>query len=120
VNIPSILSTGSLAEAIDIIKVDIDRGVIVLDENGHVLGILTEGDIIRAMRRGILKETLVGQIMTGHVQVTTSFLSSRELAREFAESGTLLIPVVDSERRLVDVQRAREAVSILLDSGPSS
>ena len=58
--------------------------------------------------------------MTGHVRVTTSILSSRELAREFAESGTLLIPVVDSERRLVDVQRAREAVSALLDHGPNA
>jgi len=114
------LSTGSLTEAIDIIKDDIDRGVIVLDENDHVLGIITEGDIIVAMRRGILKETLVGQIMTGHVRVTTRLLSSRELAYEFAENGTLLIPVVDSERRLIDVQRAREAVSMLLDNGPST
>lgn len=111
---PCVSSWSSVAEAIDILQHDSDRGVIVVDAEDRVVGILTEGDIVRAIRRGVLSESLVSQVITGTVMVAMSDLSDEELAIEFINCGTLLVPVVDTDRRLVHVQRTRPAVQRLL------
>jgi CBS-domain-containing membrane protein len=113
---PFPLVTGSMtiAEAIDAIQLDLDRGVVVIDGDNHVVGIVTEGDLLRALRRGSLLESQVSSIVTGQVHVTTRGLSPSELAVEFVDNGTLLIPIVDSERRLIDIQRSRDAVRSLI------
>lgn len=107
-------ATNSLAEAIDAVQADDDRGVVVVDSQDHVVGILTEGDIIRAIRRGMIMEALVHQAMTVHPQIVVTPLTAEELALEFSARGTLIVPVVDADRRLVSVQRARAAVAAVL------
>lgn len=114
---PTIRLSSSLTDAIDAMQADVDRGAVVLDERDHVIGILTEGDIVRAMRRGVLTESRVEDVMTGQVRLTTEPLDPQALAFEFSVHGTLLVPVVDSSRRLLYVQRAREAVGQLLSLG---
>ena len=103
----------------DLVHFSDDRGVVVIDDDQRVLGVLTEGDIMRAIRRGVLHETRVGQVMQVNPRLSGSPLSPREFAREFAEEGTLIIPIVDDDRKLIDVQRARDCIQELLSDGGS-
>ena len=66
---PSINLSSSIAAAIDVLQQGEDRGVVVVDSQNHVVGILTEGDIVRAIRQGTLIEAPVETGYTGHVQV---------------------------------------------------
>jgi CBS domain-containing protein len=111
---PTIYTSKSISEAIDSMQADSDRGVVVVDDSENVVGILTEGDIVRAVRGGTLMEAKVSSITTGRVRSVTVPLDDSELVAEFVAHGTLLIPVVDFQRKFLYVQRTREAVSRLL------
>jgi len=113
-NMPTVAFNSSLAEAIDAIQVGGERGAIVLGEDARVIGILTEGDIVRAVRRGVLMESPVEQVVTTMVELETGPLSAAELLQKFAQRGILMLPIVDDDRHLLSVQYSRDAAAILL------
>lgn len=104
----------SVQEAMDVVHFSEDRGAVVVDSENRVVGIITEGDIMRALRQGVLLEARLTQIMQVNPRLNATDLPPKDFAREFADTGTLLIPIVDSNRRLVSIQRVRDSVRALL------
>jgi CBS domain-containing protein len=75
--------------------------VFVVDEQRHVVGVLTDGDIRAAFVRGVTLHSPVSEAMTasftfGEVGMSADVLRARLPGR------TRVMPVLDADRRLVD------------------
>jgi dTDP-glucose pyrophosphorylase/CBS domain-containing protein len=97
----------------------IDRGalsiaLVVTAERG-LLGTITDGDVRRAILRGVALEQPAQDIMNPHptwVTATTSLRATQELMRRRAITR---IPVVDDELRLVGLRRLEDLLDAPLD-----
>ncbi len=85
----------------------------VVNDAEQLQGVLTEGDIRRALIAGAQVSTLVEEVMNrhfyffrqGHID-TTAFEEKRKL-------GALLIPILDGDGRIVEIVNLRKYVSML-------
>jgi dTDP-glucose pyrophosphorylase len=85
----------------------------VVNEAEQLQGVLTEGDIRRALISGAQVTTLVEEVMNrnfyffrqGHIDAT-AFEEKRKL-------GALLIPILDGDGRIVEIVNLRKYVSML-------
>lgn len=99
--------TDSIRDAMLKIEENAHRCVVVVDAELHVLGVVSDGDIRRAMLRNTLAMAPVEQIMNMNPRTTTELDPERQRAAIFA-AKVLLLPVVDRDNRLVDVYTALE------------
>lgn len=82
------------------------RAVIVVDER-KVVGTVSDGDIRRALLHNVLLMSPVSGIMQLNPRVTST-ADPRERDELIAEHNLTLLPIVDDDNRLVDVQLAYE------------
>src|SRR5580704_8294572 len=94
----TISSSATLLDAIELIAHNKTRCVVVLDQD-KVAGVLSEGDIMRAMLRGASTCTVISQVL----KPSFVYLQSADLRKAFKRFLFTLIPVVDEELRLCDV-----------------
>lgn len=101
----------TLREALDQITESKNRNVFVV-EGGRVVGILSQGDAVRALCRGA--DLL--QPIEGLYSPTFIYLRERDMAaaRDLVkEKGVTLIPVIDEAFGLVDVITPGDVISYL-------
>jgi CBS domain-containing protein len=82
------------------------RAAIVVDEE-KVVGTVSDGDIRRALLHNVILMSPVGGIMQLNPRVTTS-ADPQEREGLITKHNLTLLPIVDDENRLVDVQLAYE------------
>ncbi|MFZ2492703.1 MAG: nucleotidyltransferase family protein [Thermoanaerobaculia bacterium] len=92
----------------------IDRGAVeitlVVDEGGHLLGTVTDGDIRRALLRGAAMENSVADCISRHY-VAVSVRTGRAEVLDIMRARTLQqIPVLDDTGRLVGLHLLRELI----------
>ncbi len=121
-NIPTARINASLAEIVDLLVGHAHRRVVVVDEQRRVVGIITDGDLIKrasAEERGGIIQSLTrrlplgqaesfqlsqrtaAEVMTGQVVTVTPETSLREALRLLLEHKIKRLPVVDTDGRLV-------------------
>jgi len=76
--------------------------VFVVDEKRKLLGALTDGDIRRALLRGLPLSAAVAEAMTTNPISATRGTTAHQLLRLFNQ-GVRHVPLVDDERRVVDL-----------------
>ena len=111
---PWIPENQSLAAALEVISLSSERTVFVLSIEFRLVGVITEGDAIRAYKRGQLPSTPAADVMTRTPLHFTSPLLDVELGRLFINTGALLIPIVHEDGTLIGSQSTRSAVERLL------
>jgi CBS domain-containing protein len=80
------------------------NGLPVIDNNGKVIGIITAVDILRAARQGKNLDSLPAiDIMTRNPVVVKQDAEVNEIIDIILQKAIILIPVVDSERKLIGV-----------------
>jgi len=91
----------TMMEAIAVIQENHSRCVIVLNRANKVVGVFSEGDVLRAILAGTEVHTQLCHL----VKPSFYFLKTRDLevARDFIISGVTLIPVINDEYQLVSV-----------------
>ncbi len=99
-----IYKTATLNSAIKVIDKNAMRIALVIDEDRHLLGTLTDGDIRRALLRHQTLEVPIADVMCK--TPTIGKLSwSRERLLALMESTELLqIPIIDDENRVVGLE----------------
>ncbi len=103
---------------VDVVRAISDGGlgaVSVIDSNGHLAGIITDGDLRRAIQRSdhaALETLAADQIMTRGPVVATPELLAYDALRlmEDRPSQISVLPVVDSERVCVGLIRLHDIV----------
>jgi CBS domain-containing protein len=101
----------TLLDAIDVIDQGRVRTAIVVDD-GKVVGVLSEGDILRALRGGADVHAPIADYM----QVGFRYLRERDLGKAFAlmhPRGITLVPLVDDGFRLQGVITLFEVMDML-------
>jgi CBS domain-containing protein len=93
--------TATLRTALRLLIAGRDRTVVVATTDLCVQGVLTEGDVTKALWHGVSLETPVSVVATQNPLMFTEPLGDERLARLFTDEG------------LLSVQRARDAVDRL-------
>jgi CBS domain-containing protein len=91
-----------IENAIEIIELNRSRCAVILNKNQKVIGVVSEGDILRAILKGVSILSPVKNIINPSFKHMTSSSNEEEIERMF-HTGITLIPVLDNENRLVDV-----------------
>ena len=102
-------SKASLQDALEVLE----RGgqiAFVVDSNKHLLGTVTDSDARIALSKGVKIESSVKHIMNSQPTVATDQMDEEELWCIFKQSGLLHIPILDSNKRLINVRNMTNIV----------
>ena len=103
--VPSTAAIRDAVEAIDSSQIQI---ALVVDPAGHLIGTVTDGDVRRALLRGVNLDQGVIEVMN-RKPVTASPADGRQkLLTVMRETSIRCIPVLDEERRVVNVAVLKE------------
>jgi len=103
----SIHHSSTIREAMERIEANRHRVVVVVDDEGRVLGTVSDGDVRRAFLHDALPITPVTRIMQLNPRVITESERGRG-AEALKEKHVTVLPVVSEDNRLVDVLLAYE------------
>jgi CBS domain-containing protein len=90
-----------IAQAIEIIDYNNTRCVIVINETNKVVGILSEGDILRAILKGVSIMSPVKSIMVTNFKYLLTY--DDEKIKFFFKKGITLIPILNEQNNLIDI-----------------
>lgn len=87
------------------------RGVIVVDDDRELLGIVMDSDIRRAILRNMSLDLAVRTVMKAAVFTVPALVPVAEQHRLLMHSGKLLAPIVDEQRRVVSYLTIEDAIA---------
>lgn len=97
----------TIKEVMDTLERIRERGVIVVNETGKVCGVLSQGDIIKALAQG---RGMFSRI-TSIYSTSFMFLNERNMEKAFEifkRKNLCLIPIIDKDYHLEDVLTSRD------------
>ena len=92
----------TIEEAMFNISLNSSRCCVVISDNEKVIGIVSEGDIIRALLKGISIKSNVFKIMNRNFTFLEDTVEEDILEKKFKE-GITLIPILNKNRELISV-----------------
>ena len=101
----------------DVIRAILDSGLrttAVVSDDGMLVGVVTEGDVLRAVGRGGGPGLLAEELLSLTPQFLVEPESDEDLILQFLESGHLAVPVVDAEGHFLKLESTSAAVQRLL------
>jgi Mg/Co/Ni transporter MgtE len=110
VETPMLNFTATLTEALSLMRAVSERTIFVVRENAVLIGVISEGDLIRAFENNQLLHTGVLDIMNSAPIFSTNFLTREEIIDIFTRTGALLIPIVNDKGELQASQSVRRAL----------
>jgi len=103
-----------VADAADLMRDNSIGSVVVVDENGHLEGILTNTDFVTIVAKSKPKaETTVERYMTTDVVTTTVQESIRDVADAMLEHGFHHMPVVDDDDNVIGMITTTDLASYI-------
>jgi len=105
---PNVITTGPEVLVIRAIKVLIDNhisGMPVVDDEGNLLGIITEHDVVNFMLSGDAADTTVSDVMTRNVDTYSADTAFEEIVSHFAAHRNRRVPVVENNKVLGIISR---------------
>lgn len=105
----------SLAEAMMLMKRLSIKALPVVDQARHVVGIITQTDLLRAAQgdAAVLHSQSVGAVMTRHVRVASADSHALDLLPLFSSAGHHHLPIIDADKRLVGILTQTDLIRAL-------
>lgn len=94
----------TLEKAIQILDQEALRIVLVTDDEGRLIGTVTDGDVRRALIKNLGMKTLIIDVMCDNPAVASIEDGHEEILAIMENKGLLQIPVLDQERRIVSLK----------------
>ncbi len=94
-------------------ELNLDNILFVVDKNNKLIGSLTDGDIRRGLIKGIGIDSLVDQIIQSKPKFIVKGYNNLDKIIKFREGNYKIIPVVDSNRKIVNIINFRNIKSYL-------
>ena len=94
--------------------------LLVTNENGVLLGTVTDGDVRRALLDGINLREPITRIMNRHPKVLPSGISLEVARKLMVECSIRHVPLVDEQGRLVDLIRWNDLFLSKVEARPES
>jgi predicted transcriptional regulator len=94
-----------------------ERTAIVVDDQMKLMGVVTEGDILRALWSGIGMESPIDQCINFNPITVTELREKEnlEIINWFVENGILIIPVIDDKKFVKGFLKTRETVAKIIN-----
>ncbi|WP_372368062.1 SIS domain-containing protein [Candidatus Uabimicrobium sp. HlEnr_7] len=113
-NNPVIGADRSVKEAIMTITSARAGAVTIVDENQYILGIFTDGDLRRHLKKSVdLEQTCVGEVMTEKPFTIDSAMLVEEAYRLLKEKKIDELPIVDEEKKCVGMLDVQDLLEIV-------
>jgi CBS domain-containing protein len=94
----TISETQLIEQAIELIEMNHSRCVIVVNNNGKVVGVLSEGDVLRAILKGVSIKSPIKNIMVTNFKYL--FENDDVKIMEWFKKGITLIPILTKSNEL--------------------
>jgi dTDP-glucose pyrophosphorylase len=105
--------TASIREALEAITKNSRQAVVVVEPDGRLAGLVTDGDLRRAILRGVSLDASIPQAMNPRPTVAAATIDRGEGLALMRARGIRHLPLIDGAGRVVDVLLLED----LLDSG---
>jgi dTDP-glucose pyrophosphorylase len=99
-----VLPSTPIIEAIRIIDIGALQIALVVDESRRLLGVITDGDVRRAILNGVPLENPVHQIMYRDFTTASSLASREEIIALMKRNDLKHMPIVDDNGAIVDLK----------------
>ncbi|PPD21374.1 MAG: alcohol dehydrogenase [Methylobacter sp.] len=94
----------SLRETMKVIDKAALQIAVAVDDAGKLVGVVTDGDIRRALIRGLALECTVSEVMSSNPKIASAHDSKTKLIALMESHNLYQLPVVDSDGRVVGLQ----------------
>ncbi len=99
----------SLSDAISLIKETGSR-CLVVKNNNKLLGIVTEGDLLRVISRDRLSDIRIEQIMSKNCHYLPEIHSRNDIINIFMQKNALIIPVLTTDKEIIKIYDIRDFI----------
>lgn len=110
--------TTTMREAIEVINRGAVQIALVIDDSRRLLGTVTDGDIRRALLKGLTLEHPVELVFNREPFVVYSNISEETVSQLMRLNRLRQIPVVDSEFRIIGIQLREESAEVQRRDNP--
>lgn len=111
INHIKLMPSSTIKEALKIIDSGAMQIAIVVDENGKLIGTITDGDIRRGLLNGLDLNSLIDPIIYKNPTVAKISDTKEEILKKALAKKLHQIPVVDDENRVIGIKEIEELVS---------
>jgi dTDP-glucose pyrophosphorylase len=105
--------TTSLEDAILRIDETASQIALVVDDEGHLVGVLTDGDIRRAILRGRLLSSPVTEVMNVNSTVAPANLSREKILAMMRRHVIRHLPLIDDQGRVIDLVTLDDLIGVV-------
>ena len=106
-----LMPSSTIKEALKIIDSGAMQIAIVVDEDGKLIGTITDGDIRRGLLNGLDLNSLIDSIIFKNPTVAKISDTKEEILKKALAKKLHQIPVVDDENRVIGIKEIEELVS---------
>lgn len=96
--------------AIEVLNNEALRIVMVVDDEGRLVGTVTDGDIRRGLIKSMTMETLVSKFMFKSPTVATENHSKEAIFSVMKAKGLMQIPIVDDDYRVIGLETLKHYI----------
>ena len=103
----------TIGDIMRFIATDHERTCILQSKNGKLYGVLSQGDLIKAIWNGAELITPISNIVNPNPITINSESKTpeKDALKLFAKHGILLVPVIDSEKKILRLISIRKIIS---------
>jgi CBS domain-containing protein len=98
-----------IEDAIELIELNSSRCVIVINHSNKVVGVLSEGDILRAILKGVSIKSPIYNVMNPSYKYL--FEKDENKIVELLKKGITLIPILNNQSELQDIVVYKDFIS---------
>ncbi len=107
----TVVQTATMQKAIEAINNEGLRVALVVDENFHLVGTITDGDIRRALLEHKNLDTLVTEVMNNTPKTAVKNTSQAQLLSLMKREQILSIPILDQAGKLVNLKTLHHVIA---------
>lgn len=93
----------SIKEALQVIDKNVTGAAVVLNDNVEIYGIVTDGDIRRALLKGLNLNDEVQEICNTNYKFLESCVSKKKAKEFMLQHKIRQIPIINEEKKLIDI-----------------
>ena len=108
----------SLEHTMRVIDAGAERIALVIDQNDRLLGLVTDGDVRRALLQHLPLDTPVSSVMTHNPIVAHTTFSREDRKRLMNQRGLYHIPILTDDHRLTGLETLRDVMGTPIHDNP--